>query len=401
MIGLFLRNYEASKLSIDYPTATNVLILACILLISLLWIRRQSTSFLDREQTDQLRGGSILLVMMTHLWQHVSAVQASPCLSGYGVSMFLLISGFALTSTLDKPSFTWSRFLFRRLRRMMVPYWILTGVWLFADYVLLHRTYTLHDITYTLAGINMHTISDIDYVRWYITWIIMWYFAFALTNRFFSSYGSFLCLFGLGILLLIFRFRGALPPISHPVNMLTFPLGMLLATYRKNVSHWLSGHGNRLLIVFGGASLLLLGSGLILLAAGSASSSKAVSTTFSGTAQLAWCVVFAMAVALLGRYGYVSKFLSSWGKVSYGAFLIHGPLLIKYNPIIGLFPGNALVVSFPLLLALVWVLAYFLHSFLDHMWELVDRLPLSNEPLPILDAPKLNLTEVDESLTPQ
>jgi peptidoglycan/LPS O-acetylase OafA/YrhL len=362
MNTLFLRNFETSKLSIDYPTVTNVVILLLLLLISLLWTRKQSTTFLDQDQTDQLRGGSILLVIMTHFWQHVSAVEATPHLSGYGVSMFLLISGFALTSTLDKPTFTWARFLSRRLRRMMVPYWVLTVVWLFADYVLLHRTYSLQDITCTMAGINFHTITQIDYVRWYITWIIMWYFAFALTNRFLSNYGSLLCVFAFGILLLILRVMDAIPLVSHPVHMLTFPLGMLLATYRKNVSDWVSGRGNRLVLIFGTASLLLLSSGLIMLASESASASKALSITFSGSAQLAWCVVFAMAVAFLGRYGYVSKFLKSWGKVSYGAFLIHGPLLIKYNPIMGLFPDSIFPVTFMVFLAVLWVLSFGFHK---------------------------------------
>ncbi|MEW6138363.1 MAG: acyltransferase family protein [Thermodesulfobacteriota bacterium] len=397
MNELILRNYEISKLSIDYPTVTNVVILGFLLIISLLWTQKQSTRFLDRDQTDQLRGGSILLVIMTHLWQHVSAVEASPHLSGYGVSMFLFISGFALTSTLDKPTFTWSRFLSRRLRRMMVPYWALTVVWLFADYFLLHRTYALRDMMYTFAGINIRPISDIDYVRWYITWIIMWYFAFAASNRLLSNYGAMLSIFGFGIVLLVLRVMEAIPLVSHPIHMLTFPLGMLVATYRRNVTAWLSGRETRLLMVFGTASLVLLSSGLVLLGWESAGNSKAVSTILGGGAQLAWCVVFAMAVAALGRYGYVSKFLKSWGTVSYGAFLIHGPLLIKYNPIMGLFPGYAVVISFLLFLAMVWVLAFFLHSFLDHMWKWLDTRSQSTERLRALETGDLKVRTVDGS----
>jgi len=391
MSTTLLSNYEVSKLSIDNPTATNVAILTLILLISLLWRRRQSTTFLDQDQTDQLRGGSILLVIITHLWQHISTVEAIPRTSGYGVSMFLLISGFALTSTLEKPVFTWARFLSRRLKRMMVPYWILTGIWLFADYILLQRTYTLHDITLTFAAINIHTISNIDYVRWYITWIIMWYFAFALINRLFSNYGALLCLFGLGIVLFVLRVMEAIPLVSHPVHMLTFPLGILLATFRQNVSGWFSERANRIMIVFGMAAIVLLSSGLLMLIAEDPISSEASLMALSGSAQLAWCVVFAMAVAAMGRCGYISTFLKSWGKISYGAFLIHGPLLIKYNPIMGLFSGSALVLSFAVFLAMIWVLAHLLHSFLDHMWKRLDGLSGSSKRTLSLDPQKFEV----------
>lgn len=399
---MFLKNYEATKLSIDYPTITNVALLFFLLLISLLWTRRQSTTFFDRDQTDQLRGGSILLVIMTHLWNHVSTVDATPHLSGYGVSMFLLISGFALTSTLGKQTFTWGRFLYRRLRRLMIPYWLLTFVWLLADYVLLHRTYSLHDITYTFLGLNFHTVlRSIDYTRWYITWIIMWYVAFAVANRFLSRFGAMFCIFGFGLLLLILRVMDAIPLGAYPIQMLAFPLGMLLAAYRTNVTDWLSGRDNRMVVVFGAGALLLLGSGLVLLDLDSGRTSKMVSTmlfqTFSSSAQLAWCIVFAMAVAGLGRYGYISRFLQSWGKVSYGAFLIHGPLLIKYNPIMGLFPSDAVVLSFALFLAMVWVLAYCFHALLDRAWEWADNRQRSTERPPLLDSRTLNVTTADGS----
>lgn len=397
MDGVFLRNYEAAKLSIDYPTLTNIAILVLLVLISLLWTRKQSTTFLNRDQTDQLRGGSILLVIVTHLWQHVSSVEASPHLSGYGVSMFLLISGFGLTSSLNKKTFTWATFLYRRLRRMMVPYWILTCVWLYVDYQLLHRTYSLHDITYTFAGINFHTISNIDYVRWYITWIIMWYVVFSVANRLFSRYGAMLSLFVFGAIMLALRVMEAIPLVSHPVHLLAFPFGMLLATYRTNVTEWLSGRGNRMVMLFGAGSLLLLGSGLVLLNLDSPGTSKAAFYTFSGSAQIGWCIVFAMAVAGLAHYGYVSKFLESWGKISYGAFLIHGPLLIKYNPIMGLLPSWAMVVSFPIFLALVWVLAYLFHAFLDRMWSWADGLSKSAEHPRLLDLGRSRVKTAEEA----
>lgn len=400
MSGSILTNYEASKLSIDYPTITNIVILGLLLLISLLWTRKQSTTFLDKDQTDQLRGGSILLVIMTHLWQHVSTVVATPDLGGYGVSIFLLISGFALTSTLGRKTFTWGRFLYRRLRRMMIPYWLLTVVWLFADYVLLQRTYSLLDITYTFAGLNFNTLSHIDYVRWYITWIIMWYVAFAVANRFLSRFGAMFCIFGFGFLLLILRIMRLVPLVGHPIHMLAFPFGMLLATYRTNVTDWLSGRDNRMVVIFGAGALLLLGSGLVLLDLDKAGTSRVVFQTFSSGAQIGWTIVFVTAIFGLGRYGYLSRFLQSWGKISYGAFLIHGPLLIKYNPIMNLFPSYAVVVSFLLFLVMVWVLAYLLHAFLDRMWEWLDGLSKSSEQTRLIATSGFAVTPVVERESP-
>jgi membrane-bound acyltransferase YfiQ involved in biofilm formation len=375
MNSLFLTNYEVSKLNIEYPNITNIVILVFLILMSFLWTRKQTTTFLDRDQTDQLRGGSILLVIVTHLWAHVSTVEAVPGVGGYGVVMFLLIAGFGLASSRGDKTFVWTRFLSRRLRRVMMPYWIITPVWLLADYFLLDKIYTVQDVTLTMAGMNFYdAIAFIDYTRWYITSILLWYIAFALTNQFMSRPGAILSLFGFGVLLLILKVYRVIPLGNHPIQMFAFPLGMVMATYKNNISDWLSNGKNRLTVLIGSTSLLIV-SGVTILFLDRGSASRVIYYGVGDIAKVAWSILFVMSVALLGRYGYMSSFLKSWGKVSYGAFLIHGPLLIKYNPIMGWFPSYAVAVSMVIFIAMVWVVSYCFHAFVDVVWNWLERLP--------------------------
>src|SRR5689334_13260056 len=101
---LHFANYETVKLNVGYPTAFNIAIIGILVAVSILTARRRSggISFMDMTQTTQIKGLAILLVVVGHLWFHVSESRAVPILGDYSVTVFLILSGFGITNTFTK-----------------------------------------------------------------------------------------------------------------------------------------------------------------------------------------------------------------------------------------------------------------------------------------------------------
>jgi hypothetical protein len=97
---LFLSNYEHLKLSIPFPNINNLIIFVAILMVAAISCKNYKTYFLDKSQTNQLKGLAILLIIISHLWFHVSKNRAILMLGDYSVILFLILSGFGLTRSL-------------------------------------------------------------------------------------------------------------------------------------------------------------------------------------------------------------------------------------------------------------------------------------------------------------
>lgn len=74
MLQAFFHDYELTKLVVPHVNVTNVSMLGTMALACLMFVRRSSVPFvpLDRDQTDQMRGIAILLVILGHFWVHVA-----------------------------------------------------------------------------------------------------------------------------------------------------------------------------------------------------------------------------------------------------------------------------------------------------------------------------------------
>jgi len=362
-------NYELLKLPISYPTAQNLIILAVLLTFSLILPKKNRTSFMDSSQTDQLKGIAILLVVVGHLWVHVSENQPIPVLSGYSVSLFLVLSGYGLSISWAKKPLPWTIFITKRINRVMIPYWIITVVILLLDYLILDKTYPLKSIVYTFAGINFEKVlRQFDYARWYITLLLAYYAVFFFANRLFGRLKAVICLCVFGVALYFLR-RQEIFPFGGLHHFLAFPLGCVLAHFHAQVSEHLDKNKRNLtymlLIAFGivGTHLLLLvgelGEGVL---------SKLIRLGVYNGQGLLFCLFLILCVGEIGRFGYVSRFLTFCGVISYEIYLIHGPLLVKYNPIFNVLPTSYIAVSFLFWLIIILVLSHWLRLMLSRIY---------------------------------
>jgi peptidoglycan/LPS O-acetylase OafA/YrhL len=270
-------------------------------------------------------------VILGHLWVHVADTQPKFVFSGDGVALFLIVSGYGLMSSYQNRPMV-GVFLLKRLRRVMVPYWIITIFLIVLDYFFLKRTYSLQDIAMTVLGLNINQATHhIDYVRWYITFLLFWYISFLFAISVFKDMGRLLFLMVCAVTFFLFDYY-----ISHLgfYQFAAFPIGCIISVYWYRINSALSRKPRYFLaggfialfvvIIYKSMSSIMLQPyvpGVVF---------DALCEVNSILFSLAW-IIF---VAVLGFQGYCNTFLCFCGKISYELFLLHGAFLIKYNPII-------------------------------------------------------------------
>jgi len=75
-------------------------------------------------------------------------------------------------------------------------------------------------------------------------------------------------------------------------------------------------------------------------------------------AALFLCFGLIVGIGYLGAENYKSRFLLFYGEISYEIFLLHGALLVKYNPIINIATFGSLLIFFPLFVVLATLISY-------------------------------------------
>ncbi len=368
-------NYETEKLLIQNPTISNALIfLALLCLAGLTWQRKKNT-FLDRTQTDQLKGVAILFVVTGHLWTHVSLHGAVPNFAGYAVALFLFLSGYGLARSWEKKPLTAIEFATRRITRVMLPYWIATAGILFLDYWLLGRQYSVLEIVSTLAGMNFSpSLRFLDYARWYITLILIFYCVFFLVNKFLSSLQAIAGLFVFSLFLFVLR-RLEIFPFGALFHFVAFPLGCLVACFHGRIKSFVMGGKLTLpILLFVTLAGALLCAKIPLWIGNEGMTDKIILLGADTCRPLFLCAFLIAVFALLGTFNLCSRFFMFCGIISYEIYLLHGPLLIKYNPIFPYFSSRLVVVAFLVFVGCILVLSYGFKRFHKYAFAMSRRL---------------------------
>lgn len=359
-ISFFLNNFEVVKINMYHVDLYNLFLCAFFVMLALLWRRKQKnhkneSQILCVAQTNQLRGLAIICVVIGHFWVHVVSQTPHILFGGDAVALFLLLSGFGLTVTSKGQVENILRFIRKRGRKVLIPYWISTVFILTLDYFLLERTYSWQNYLVTFAGVNINPIvRNIDYVRWYITFQLFWYVIFALIFRYTK---------GLVAIFLFLIVPSFLFVFDYYVTRLgwyqvfAFPSGVLLGYFYDSVERFF----NRFVRLFTWGSVILFCCVLVFKTYNQQLVEPYIpSIVFKAlkeSVSLVLCLTVICFCAIWGKKGKVSVFLSFCGGISYELFLLHGPFLVKYNPVIRAGAPETVVMYFLLYMALMMLLA--------------------------------------------
>ncbi|MCL5784637.1 MAG: acyltransferase [Patescibacteria group bacterium] len=310
-------------------------IFAILLFLTLILSARKFTksSFFPVSVTDELKGLAILAVIFSHIGYFLSTNTSFlfplSISAGVGVNLFLFLSGFGLTISSLKNKLPIINFYKKRLWRLYLPLWIVVTVLFILDKILLNINYSGNTIVQTYLGWFPHAdlYRDADSPLWYFSAIVFYYLIFPFLFWRKWPYLSPLLVFLSGFLLLQFSL-----PVSggvyglYTLHTLAFPLGMLFAVvynHYENSLNWGKTGWNKRVVKY---PLLLF---LILLFIYTSFNSgvgqgRVMEQGISIVTML--CAIF---IFLIKDVRFL--FLSFLGKYSYEIYLIHWPILYRYD----------------------------------------------------------------------
>ncbi len=288
-------------------------------------------------KTAEMKGLAILAIIFSHIGYFLSSdkdfLWPMSVLAGVGVNLFLFLSGFGLTvSSLKTPLSVFS-FYQKRLSKLFIPLWVVITIFFLLDYFVLKRGYPFTEIWKSYIGFYplADLFKNLNSPLWYFTLILFYYLIFPLTFFRKIPYLSPLLILGISYYLL----KTTLPfEINVDVFKLykthyaAFPIGVLFAIliYDENLSHiktWVkkififSNLKYLLVIIFGAAfSYFSIHSGV--------GESKNIEQTISLITM--FCIIFLFVVK-----NFETKLLSLFGIYSYEIYLIHWPILSRYD----------------------------------------------------------------------
>ena len=343
--------------------STGIVIAVLAAVVCLTFRRTQHKELFSVPVTQELKGLGILTIVFAHISYMLVTDNAflSPLslAAGVGVDLFLFMSGYGLTVGMLKKPLPAMNFYRRRLIKVFIPFWIALAILFFSDRVFLNIQ---HPASYMLQSFlgwfpRADAYKDVNSPFWYISWMLMFY---ALFPWLFMRNRPWLTAILLSILANAFVL---LDPLKLQVNWLhrlhtnAFSLGILLAWWlnahpekTQKLQQFRNQPTNALRITLVLTSLLL--------AAYMASHNNmeqwpatAVALEYLGfnakffigqatslLAMLALIVCFALKQ-------WDNRFLHIQGVYSYETYLLHWPLMYRYDIFFHYLPAWAATIS--------------------------------------------------------
>jgi hypothetical protein len=233
---------------------------------------------------------------------------------------------------------------------------------------ILGKHYSTSQMVMTFFGINFEeALQHMDYVRWFITLLIIWYILFYFCNRTMKLSYSIVCQIMLGLALCLLKWRGFFS-IGSFSQILAFPAGCVIAFYIEEIR--LVVGKNTIIFVFPLSIFAFITADYFIIAHTDVVTgfvSKLTMFVLSNTIPYCFFLLLASAIVLLDKF--YSIFLVLCGNISYELFLIHGALLVKYNFVFPIFHNANIVMGFTVYLMVSIILSKVLNICLKKVYS--------------------------------
>ncbi len=351
--------------------STSIFIVIFVLVLFTSIRRKENQELFSLELTKELKGLAILAIIFSHVGYFLSVDHSFlfplSIMAGVGVNLFLFLSGYGLTISSLKENLQISEFYKKRLLRLFVPFWIILIIFFLLDFFLLHTSYSSTYILKTLFGFfpSADLFTDIDSPLWFFTPILFYYLVFPLI--FFKKHTWFTAILIYISSYLVLRLNlSVTEDVFHlyQLHVLAFPLGVAVASLFSELPVWLTIILNKVktLNIFGN-NLRIMGDAtyygvltalLILIG---------YTAYYSGVGESLWkeqiisIVTMSAIIFLFVLKKFEIKAFSIFGFYAYEVYLLHWPLVSRYDFFFKLFPGwLAMILHLILVLILAWLL---------------------------------------------
>jgi peptidoglycan/LPS O-acetylase OafA/YrhL len=363
-------------ITITNVSTSSLVVISTLIVAVLLTLRKtQYTELFPVGITEELKGVGILSVVFAHIsYMLVSDNHFLYPLSiagGVGVDLFLLMSGYGLTVSMLKKKLSVSEFYRRRLIKVFIPFWLVLIILFIADENILHITYTPKYILDSLMEWfpQARAFDDVDSPLWYINWLVMFYVLFPIL---FMPKRPWLTAILLAVIANIIAITDPLHLQAnwlHRLHTNAFSLGMLLAWllarkngFSENIA-WFKNKSEGPARPF--VLALSLGLATYMIYHGKPGDwplLTSVLTNWGANAnffigQTTSLIAMAMLVIVFSLKRLDCKVLYLFGLYSYETYLLHWPLLERYDHLFNYFPAwLAVIIWLCIFIGLGWLL---------------------------------------------
>ncbi|KLE03488.1 acyltransferase [Aliarcobacter butzleri] len=370
----------------DTILSTNIVIAVVLIVLFLTFKKSQHTDVFPISVTNELKGLGILTVVFAH-FAYMKVTNADflfplSIIAGVGVDLFLFMSGYGLSVGMLKRPMKTLDFYKKRVIKIFIPFWVALIIIFAADAIFLKEYYMATSLTTTgedgsialyifrsMLGFFPTALGfgDVNSPFWYITWMIMFYLLFPIV--FFKDKPWLTAL----ILAVIATIIGTFNPGDlgdnwlHRLHTLAFPMGIIAA--------WLlqakEGQENKFVTFIKEFRLKKVGLVRYLIIAlmfvvvyyvsqnTTANSWPTLTAIFVKSfyvEQLMSLVIMMAFIVIFVLKKVDNKFLAIYGVYSYEVYLIHWPLIGRYDFFFDYLPSWAAVIC--------WLVAFILVSML-------------------------------------
>lgn len=315
----------------DAQTQTSFFIIFLIVILLFTARRKKDEGIFGIRVTSEIKGFAVLAILFSHIGYFLvkdhTFLYPLSVMAGVGVNIFLFLSGFGLALSQQKEALSPVKFYLKRLGGLFIPLWLTLTIFLLMDRFILRISYPL-DLTLK-NYFGFYPIADLFTVvnspLWYFTLILFYYLLFPLI--FWRKYPYF------SVLLLIaggwFLFEQALPVHQdvlklYKLHYLAFPLGILFALTHRYLEKYFS-------VIRYSAFLLIPLVGYFAIHSG-------VAEGIVQESRISYITMIAVILIFMFIH-HTFGFLNIFGKYSYFIYLIHWPILVRYDVLYKTLPG--------------------------------------------------------------
>lgn len=352
---------------------TNLIVIAVLIAVVLFTFRRSKhTDLFPVSVTQELKGLGILTVVFAHfaymLVTNADFLFPLSIIAGVGVDLFLFMSGYGLTVGMLKKPLPILEFYKRRVIKIFIPFWVAIILIFAANAIFLDIHYSVPYMIQSLLGWfpTAEGFDDVNSPFWYITWMMMFYVLFPLV---FSTKRPWLSAI---ILAVIATLIGVYNPLKmgdnwlHRLHTVAFSLGIVFAWLlfetkdkENKLVVYLKEFRNKAKFTPYIVIALMLGV-VVYMSLHTTANHWPTLTAILGKGyfvdQLTSIIIMFAFIVIFSLKKFDNKFLSIYGLYSFEVYLIHWPLIGRYDIFFDIFPAWAAVIA--------WLITFIVVSWL-------------------------------------
>lgn len=222
---------------IDPIFSTNIFIAIFVLVLLVSLRRKKDQELFPLALTRELKGLAILAVVFSHVGYFLSTddrfLFPLSIMAGVGVNLFLFLSGYGLTMSALKAEATIGKFYQKRLLKLFVPFWIVILSFFLLDFFLLHTSYDWPYVIRSMLGFfpRADLALDINSPLWFFTPVLFYYLIFPYVFFKKRPWLSAIIIYTASYLILLLKLPVSIDVLHlYQLHLLAFPLGVAFAS---------------------------------------------------------------------------------------------------------------------------------------------------------------------------